>query len=208
MRNVLRVLREERRARWFLVANTQSTIGSGAAIVALMVLAYDRLRSPWAVSLVLLADFLPSMLLGPIFGAVADRWSRRTCAIVADVLRAGAFVGIGMVDSFAFTVVLATVAGVGTALFSPAVLAALPSLASAERSSVVTSLYGATRDIGRTLGPLVAAVAFPLIGAEDLMIVNGATFAVSAFVIALIPFGREMEGAEHRGILQEAREGL
>src|SRR5919107_4040710 len=115
MRKLLAVLREERSARWFLLANTQSTIGSGAALVALMVLAYDRLHSPWAVSLVLLADFLPSMVLGPLFGAAADRWSRRTCAIVADVLRAGAFVGIGLVDSFAATVVLATVAGVGTA---------------------------------------------------------------------------------------------
>src|SRR3954452_20323872 len=108
MRNVLRVLREERRARWFLIANTQSTIGSGAAIIALMVLAYDRLHSPWAVSLVLLADFLPSMVLGPIFGAAADRWSRRTCAVLAEVLRAIAFAGIALVDSFPATVALAT----------------------------------------------------------------------------------------------------
>ena len=209
MTSVLAVLRQEHRARWFLLANTQSTIGSGAAIVALMVLAYDRLRSPWAVSLVLLADFLPSMVLGPIFGAAADRWSRRGCAIAADVLRAGAFVGIGLVSSFGLTVALATLAGVGTALFSPAVLAALPTLASAERSSAVTALYGATRDIGRTLGPLVAAIGFPLIGAENLMIVNGCTFAVSALVIAFVPFGSgDAEAVVRRGIIAEAREGL
>src|SRR3954454_8737629 len=101
MSDVIAVLRRERRARWFLIANAQSTIGSGAAIVALMVLAYDRMHSAWAVSLVLLADFLPSMVLGPVFGAAADRWSRRTCAIAADVIRAAAFVGIGVVDSFA-----------------------------------------------------------------------------------------------------------
>ena len=209
MRDLVAVLRQERRARWFLLANTQSTIGSGAAIVALMVLAYDRLRSPWAVTLVLLADFLPSMVLGPIFGALADRWSRRWCAIAADLVRAAAFVGIGLVGSFGMTVALATVAGVGTALFSPAVLAALPTLASPERSAVVTSLYGATRDLGRTLGPLLAALAFPLIGAENLMIVNGATFAVSALVIALVPFGEAAAQEEERaGLLREAREGL
>jgi MFS family permease len=208
MSQVLAVLRAERRARWFLIANTQSTIGSGAAIVALMVLAYDRMRSPWAVSLVLLADFLPSMLLGPLFGAAADRWSRRTCAIAADVLRAAAFVGIGLVDSFAATVALATLAGFGTALFSPAVLAALPTLAGPERSAAVTSLYGATRDIGRTFGPLIAAIAFPLIGVENLMIVNGCTFAVSAVVIALIPFGHGVAEPDRPGLLKEAREGL
>jgi MFS family permease len=209
MTNIIGVLRHERRARWFLLANAQSTIGTYAAIVALMVLAYDRMHSPWAVSLVLLADFLPSMVLGPVFGAAADRWSRRGCAIAADVLRAGAFVGIALVDSFPATVAFATVAGVGTALFSPAVLAALPDLAGPERSAAVTSLYGATRDLGRTLGPLVAAALFPLIGAADLMLVNGATFAISAVVIAFVPLGRAA-GAEHAGtgILREAREGL
>ncbi|MEA2427859.1 MAG: hypothetical protein QOF37_1487 [Thermoleophilaceae bacterium] len=211
MSSVLAVLRGEPRARWFLLANAQSTIGSGAAIVALMVLALDRMGSAWAVSLVLLADFLPSMLLGPLFGAAADRWSRRACAIVADLLRAGAFVGIGLTHSFAATVALATLAGVGTALFTPAVLAALPSLAHPDRSAAVTSLYGATRDIGRTLGPLLAAIAFPLIGAENLMIVNGVTFAISALVIALIPFGetgRDADAPERPSILREAREGL
>jgi MFS family permease len=179
-------------------------------VVALVVISYQRLHSPWALTLVLLADFMPAMLLGPILGAAADRWSRRGCAIVADLLRAGAFVGIALVHSFEATVALALLAGFGTALFSPAVLAALPSLAAPERSAAVMSLYGATRDIGRTLGPLVAAIAFPLISAGDLMIVNGATFALSAVVIALVPFGPRAEaGATERpGLLREAREGL
>jgi MFS family permease len=210
LKGVVAVLRTEPRARWFLLANAQSTVGSGAAILALMVLAYERLHSVWAVSLVLLADFLPSMLLGPLFGAAADRWSRRGCAIAADVLRAGAFVGIGLVHSFPATVALATLGGVGTALFSPAVLAALPGLARPENSSAVTSLYGATRDIGRTLGPLLAAIAFPLISAGNLMIVNGVTFAASALVVALIPFGprAEVGDTDRPGLLREAREGL
>jgi MFS family permease len=210
--SVVEVLKYEPRARWFLLANVQSTIGSGAAVVALVVLAFARLPSPWAITLVLLADFLPTMLLGPIFGAVADRWSRRACAIVADLLRAVAFVGIGVIHSFEATVVLALVAGIGTALFSPAVLAALPSLAAPERGAAVTSLYSATRDIGRTLGPLIAAIGFPLIGADGLMIVNGATFAVSAGMLALVSFGRiedvPASGGGYRALLREAREGL
>lgn len=208
MNDLLAVLRREPRARWFLLANAQSTIGSGAAVVALMVIAYDRLRSPWAISLVLLADFLPAMLLGPIFGAAADRWSRRGCAIVADVVRAGAFAGIGLTHSFVATVALALVAGFGTALFSPAVLAALPTMATPDRSAAVTSLYGATRDAGRTFGPLLAAVGFPLIGAANVMLVNGGTFAVSAVVIALVPFGAAVAEASPTSLLGEAREGL
>lgn len=83
---------------------TQSSLGTGAAYVALLLVAYDRFRSPWAISLVLVADLVPPMLLGPVFGAAADRWSRKTCAIIADAVRAVAFVGIALVDGFLPTV--------------------------------------------------------------------------------------------------------
>ena len=210
MREAFTLLARERRARWFLLANVQSAVGTGAAAIALVVLAYDRNRSPWAITLVLLADFVPVMLLGPIFGALADRWSRRACAVAADVLSAAAFIGLGIVDSFEATVALAAVAGVGTALFSPAVLAALPTLVPDDRGAAITSLYGATRDVGRTLGPLLAALAFPLIGAANLMIVNGATFLLSAIVLSVVPFGAAVadEAGTRRRLLRDAREGL
>ena len=79
--------------------------------MALLVLAYERLESPWAISLVLLADFLPSMFLGPIFGAAADRWSRRWCAATADLARALAFVSLAFFDGFAVTVALGAARG-------------------------------------------------------------------------------------------------
>ena len=91
-------------------------------------IAYERFSSPWAIGIVLIADLVPPMMLGPVFGAVADRWSRRTCAVVADVVRAVAFVGMVLVDGFVPTVAFALLAGVGTALFTPATLASLPSL--------------------------------------------------------------------------------
>src|SRR5829696_8598065 len=128
MREILELIKHESRARRFFVALGQSALGNGAAVVALLVLALERFDSPWAIGLILLADVVPSMLLGPLFGAFADRWSRRACAVLADVLRAVAFLGLVVVDGFFGTFLLALLAGVGTGLFTPAALAALPSL--------------------------------------------------------------------------------
>src|SRR4051794_30392611 len=141
------------------------------------------------------------MLAGPLFGAMADRWSRRACAVGADVLSAVAFVALALVNSFALTVVLALVAGIGISLWFPAILAALPSLVAPDRRAAVTSLFGAVRDAGRTVGPLVAAAAFPLVGTETVMVVNGATFGVSAVAMAAIPFGARVDQPEGRGRL-------
>src|SRR5204862_2683753 len=123
---------------------TQSSLGTGAAYVALLVLAYQRFHAPWAVTLILLADFVPATLLGPILGAAVDRFGRRRCAVVADVLRAAVFIALGFASSFALIVALALLAGVGTALFKPDILAGLPSMVDAESLPAATSLYGAS----------------------------------------------------------------
>lgn len=214
MSDVLRLLRAEPRARLFFLALTQSALGTGAAYVALLLIAYDRFRSPWAISLVLLADLLPAMLLGPIFGAVADRWSRKWCAVGADAIRAAAFIGIAVVDEFSTTLGFAVLAGAGTALFTPATLAGLPSLVRRERAAAATSLYGAITDLGFTAGPGLAAVFLALAGPTDILFVNGLTFAASAVILAPLRFGATASDVSRaRGrvvpsLLREARAGL
>lgn len=195
MHPIIDLLRNERTARWFFAAHAQSSLGTGAAYVALLVIAYDRFRSPWAITLVLLADFAPGMALGPLFGAAADRWSRRACAVTADAVRAVAFIALGFVDGFGATVACAMLAGAGTALYQPAVLAALPGLVRRERTPAATALYGALTDAGYTLGPALVAVALLFSGAETLLALNGATFLLSALVVARLDFGARLPQA-------------
>ena len=62
-----------RGARRFFVAHAQSSIGSGIALVGLPLLAYERFHTPWALTVDLLCELLPAVLLGPLLGALADR---------------------------------------------------------------------------------------------------------------------------------------
>jgi MFS family permease len=208
LRPIRDLLRYERQSRAFFAAHAQSSLGTGAGYVALLVLAYERLESPWAISLVLLADFLPAMVLGPIFGAAADRWSRRWCAATGDVARALAFVSLAFFDGFAITVALALLAGVGTGLFRPAVMAGLPRLVSPARLPAATSLYGALADVGFTLGPALAGVGLLLASAETVMLVNGISFAVSAVVLTRVPLGGGDRRGQSRSLVREARAGV
>ena len=211
MREATDLLRAERRARLFFIALAQSAFGTGAAYVALLLIAFDRFESPLAITIILIADLLPAMLLGPVFGAAADRWSRRSCLVVADAIRAFAFVGIGLVDGFAATVALAVLAGAGTGIFTPAALAGLPSLVAKKRLPAATSLYGAIADVGYTVGPALAAAAFVVASPEAVTVANGLTFALSAALLATIPFGAvpaTASGVPRRSLFLEAREGI
>lgn len=199
-------------ARVYYAVLAQSALGNGAGYVALLVVAYERFNSAWAISLILLADLVPAMLLGPVFGAAADRWGRRRCMVVADCTRAVAFLGIVLVDSFAATFALAMLAGVGTGLFTPAALAAVPSLVKPSRLPAATALYGAITDLGFIAGPALAALILLVGGPEAILVGNAATFALSGLVLAGLTFGAAPEsddsGAARSGLLREAREGL
>src|SRR3954469_8951235 len=99
MRNALSFWRTQRHVRGFIVAQAQASVGDAAGYVALLLLAYDRMGSAWAATALTLADFGPAMLLGPLMGALIDRRGALRCAIVADILRALAFVALLLVDN-------------------------------------------------------------------------------------------------------------
>lgn len=210
MNATLELFAREPRARWFFAALLQSSLGTGAGYVALLLIAYDRWHSPWAIALILLADLLPAMLLGPVFGAAADRWSRKWCVVVADLLRFGAFGGIAVADSFGLTLALALVAGCGTGLFTPAALAALPGLVEQKRLPAATSVYAALGDLGFTAGPAVAAVVLLFGTPEQLAGLNGITFGLSAIVLGRLAFGHapSVVDASRSSLFREALQGL
>lgn len=198
-------------ARRFFAAHAQSCLGSGLAHVALPLLAFDKTGSPWAVTAVLVPDLLPAIVLGPLLGAVVDRVGWRTCAVLADLLRAVAFGVIAVWGSLPALIAAAALAGTGTALFSPAALTGLGRLAPGERRPAALGLFGALDDIGLTAGPALAALLLAGLPAAALLGANGVSFAISALLIAGI---REpgvvggVEGARQSSIWTDVRRGM
>src|SRR3954451_23569760 len=191
MNLIIDLLRSNPPARRFFLAWLQSSLGNGMGYVALVLVALDRFHSPWAVALVLIADLVPLMALGPVLGGAADRLPRRVCAVGADLLRAVAFVGIALVDSLTATLLLAALAGAGNGLFNPAALAGLPHLTGDKHAAAGTSLFSAISTLGKTLGPVVAAGVLLGGGVELALLVNGVSLLGSALLLASVDLGGE-----------------
>jgi MFS family permease len=215
MRSIGVLWRHEPRARPYFVAVGQSAVGTGAGYVALLLVAYDRLASPWAISLVLLADLVPAIVLGPLLGSLVDRVDRLRCAIAADLLCAAAIAAIAIGGGFAPLLALALVAGVGNALFRPASVALMPAVVPEEHLPAANGLYRALRDSGVMLGPAIAAIALLFTGPTALLLLNAATFAVSAALLSLLQRDRlattalpAEAGAPAGSLLAETRAGL
>jgi MFS family permease len=187
---VLAFIRTPGPVRRFLLVSMQSSVGNAIGYVALLLLAYDRFRSPWAISLVLLADFLPAIVLAPVFGALADRFSRRLLAVSADLLRSAAFVGLAFAGSFEAILALALVAGIGTALYHPAAKSALAGLAAPHGDTAMGALV-TVWSASSVAGPAVATVLLLALSPSELLLVDAATFLISAVVLRRLPLDRE-----------------
>jgi MFS family permease len=211
LKSIVYLLRGERDPRRFLAGYALYSLGTGAGYVALLLVGYARFRSPWAISLVLLADFVPAMLAGPLFGALADRWPKRLCSVGSLLASAGAFAGIAVVHSFVATVLLALLAGAATGLYLPTALAALPTLVEREILGAATSLFGAIRNAGQLVGPGIAAVALTFTTPDVLVGVIGGVFVLAAAATWTVRFAEPERAPDSRvgtALLVEMREGL
>ena len=207
------LLRREPAARRFLGGYALYCLGTGAGYVALLLVAYNRFRSPWAITLVLLADLVPAMLAGPLLGALADRWPYRLSSVGALATSAAAFLGIALTHGYAVTVALALVAGTATALFVPTALAALPTLVAGERLASATSLFGAVRNIGQLVGPALAAAILTFSTPRALVGAIAGVYALATLAVLTVGFpARESAPAAAvpggHPLLREVREGL
>jgi MFS family permease len=110
-------------------------------------------------------------------------------------------------------VVFALLAGVGTALFRPAINAALPGLVAPERRSQLTAVFYACVNVGVMIGPALTALLLLVTQPPVVLLVNALTFVVSALLLAKVDLGPQpderMQAATGGGgsLLAQTREG-
>ena len=133
-------------------------MGTYLAAIALTVDVFDRTGSGAWVSALLIADFLPIIVIGFLFAPLVDRLSRKRLLIVSDLVRVAIFCVLPFAGSATAIVVLAGLAGIATGFFRPAVYAGLPNLVDDEELSNATSLLQTGDNLTWMVGPVVGGI--------------------------------------------------
>ncbi len=191
------------------VATAASATGTYLAAIVLSVAVYDRTGSGRWLAALLIADFLPIVVIGLTLGPLVDRLSRRRLMIGADIVRAAVFCALPFVESPAAIVALAGVSGVATGFFRPAVYAGLPNLVSDDDLTEANSLFSSIENLAWMVGPVVGGAILAVQGADLAYWLNAGTFLVSAGIVARIP-ARMLQSEESlsRGHWRDVRDGL
>jgi len=158
-----------------------STIGDELARLALTVLVYQRTQSTLLSAATFAVSYLPWVLGGPVLGVLADRFPRRTVLVASDVLRAllvacMALPGTPLPALLGLLVLVSFCAPP----FEAARSALTADILTDDRYAVATSLTGIVLQLSQAVGFLAGGVLIAVFSPSTALLVNAATFAVSA----------------------------
>ena len=194
--------------RRYLLGQLPSLTGSWAQVVALSwwVESLDPKALGWVVAL----QFLPSLVLGPWFGVVADRHNRRRLLMLAEgglglVAAAYALASLAGVLTLPVIYGLATAWGVINALDTPARRALVPALVPPHQAASASALTGTVLLIGMAAGSAVGGALVAAAGVTAAFAVNGASFLADVAVLSTI---RPGPSPRVKRAPRQVREGL
>jgi MFS family permease len=172
-----------------------SNIGTWMETVALAFYVADTTGEVRASALVAAAGFLPNGILGPIGSAMADRWSRRRVLVIGSALSAvlaavlAVWVGGGTARPLGIAA-LSFVAGCVGAFTFPSFQSTLPDLVPREHLVAGVGLSNAQWNLGRIIGPALAAVAISVGGIGGALWCNAVSFVAVIVAVAMVKVPR------------------
>jgi predicted MFS family arabinose efflux permease len=200
--------------RLLWIGETTSSFGSSVSSVALPLVALTTLHAGvLAVSLLSAAAWLPWLVVGLPAGAWVDRLSRRRVMLVADLVSIVGFVTIPVaaalgVLTMAQLLVVALLCGAATVFFQTAYRALLPSLLDPSDLMEGNAKLQGSEQVTHVAGPGAAGLIAQLLTPIGGVIVDAASFCVSAACLLRIRVDEPPRARAERKLRGEIADGL
>jgi MFS family permease len=194
-----------------------SQIGDGVSRLALLWFVYAVTGSPLKTSVIGLLQTIPPIVLGPVIGVYVDRLPKKLLLIVSDLLRAlliGLIPCLIPVESFTVSVLylLVLLHAIATAVFGPALTAAVPAIVPKTQFTAANALLQGTTSLGIILGPALSGLGIAAYGSQEVLCLNAATYVISAGCLLLVRFAGpgsiELPPGPPSTLLQDLADGL
>ena len=187
-----------------------SQIGSQISVIATLFWLKHATESPALIGTISMIAGLAAVALGPVGGAFADRYSRRSIIIVCDLVSGLTVISLAFTLFFApeargwtlvWVGVVSITLSVVNSFFMPAIAAATPDLVPKEKIAAANSMLQASLQITGLLGQGIGGMLFRLLGAPLVLVIDGITYLLAAFSGYFIKIPQEL--AEKSGDWRE-----
>ncbi|MDZ8109542.1 MAG: MFS transporter [Nostoc sp. DedQUE12a] len=180
---------DSRNFRLFYIGQAISLIGTSMTQVATSWLVYRLTDSAWLLGLVGFASQIPTLILIPLGGIVADRWNRQQILLVAQILgmlRSLALAWLALSGSINVWQIafLGVLLGTINAFDIPTRQAFVPETVGKENLGNAFALYSSLVSVTTMLGPAIAGILIGVLGAGLCFLIDSISYI--AVIIALL----------------------
>lgn len=190
-----------------------SELGDGITSLLILYLASKTSDSPLVFSYVLIARYLPNVILGTFVGPIVDKFPKKRVMILADIYRFVILIGMIFAQSSLVLLILFTLLlGVGTVFFEPAKSATIPRIMDNESIPNAVSLSQSTTMAISIIAPSIGGVLLLTKHYSFMLILDSLTFLLSALILFFIRIPSDIcskEGEKQKQSYKEAlKEGV
>ena len=198
-----------------VVGQLISSIGSGLTDFGLAIYVLALTGSVTATAIVMICAFLPSILLAPVGGVLADRYDRRMMMIIGEL-----FSGLGLLICLISTMsenpsIVVICVGVGvssifTALMEPAFKATITDLLSEEDFAKAGGMVQIANSAKLIISPAIAGLLLQITTVSTLIIIDILTFFTTVIIIVAVKRGMVTKRREDTNLsfCREMKEGI
>lgn len=207
-----RVLRQRSFAT-YLTGSAFSLHGLWIQRVAIGWLAWELTGSEAWLGLLALAELMPVVLFGPLFGVWADRLDRKSVAYITNGINIllcsllAVLTAAGLIDIYGLWTITALLGCVSSA-FQPVRLSLIPSLVPRELLSEAVAAQSIVFNVSRFLGPAIAGFTIATLGLWAAFAINAASYLAMIAALFLIELRPRVRHGERSHFLSEFKAGV
>ncbi|ATB48691.1 MFS transporter [Corallococcus macrosporus] len=193
-----------------------SLLGSGLTSFALGVWTYKTTGDVTQYALVMLAATLPGILLGPVAGALVDRWNRRWVMVLSDTAAGLSSLALALLlfngllqpwHAYVTTAVVST----ASAFQQPAFAVLVSTVVPQQHLGRANGLVQVGLAFSQLVAPLLSATLLEVIELKGILLIDATTLVLGTLPLLLARISREhlvsSSGEAHPSLLESVRAG-
>ena len=208
----MKVLRN-RNFALYSAGNIVSWLGLWMQRLGIGWLSWDLTHSAVWVGVVSMAQFLPIIGFGPLFGVLADRVDRKRYAIAVQVVQMGIagllWVACALdVMTPIVLVLLCTAIGISSAAHQPIRLALVNDLVPRDLLQQAITINSVLFNTSRFVGPALGGLAIATVGVASTFAINAVSYLAILWSLTLVELPTRTTRPASRGMASDLRAGL
>lgn len=171
------------------VSQFVSRLGTQAFLIATLFWVKEATGSAAIMGTIALVAGLPAIIIGPISGTLADRYSRRRIIVFSDAIRGLLVLSLAALVYYLpgetnlalmWLVVVSVLVSLISTVFGPAISAAIPDLVPKEKVPAANSLGQISAQASAIIGAAFGGILFAAVGAVALFFFDGISYLIAS----------------------------